>query len=236
MYCFNCGEKIKNETQKFCIYCGVSLNKFARNDQARRKSHPPTPLPAPSVKFTSRPIYPVKQKITNRQASHHQTPTMIRQIFGKNSKQCFMLSLGSFLLAVISLIISLHVYLIIDSSLYYEYDLFEMWYFFNYFSSLEILMFPMPNTFLEDGARMLAHVSGALLLVFGAAGLILGFFARRIRRRAVYNEFDNTLVKIAGVFSILGIILNIIGAGLGGLFSYIPFFITRSNLFNIQFF
>ncbi|TXT67514.1 MAG: hypothetical protein BAJALOKI1v1_70005 [Promethearchaeota archaeon] len=79
-------------------------------------------------------------------------------------------------------------------------------------------------------------MSGVLLLAFGIVGLVLGILARRVRRRALQSESNNVLIKSAGIFSILGIILSIAGAILGGLFSYLPFFISMRNLLPLNFY
>ncbi|TXT67516.1 MAG: hypothetical protein BAJALOKI1v1_70007 [Promethearchaeota archaeon] len=90
-------------------------------------------------------------------------------------------------------------------------------------------MTPRPTMVLEDGPRILAHVSGILLLALGISGLILSIFARLIRRTALHQESNNIYVKSAGIISILAIILNIIAIGLGGLFFYFPFYLSMKN-------
>lgn len=230
MYCPNCGEKLSRAAQNYCIHCGTALKLNIERVQPKKAVYPTKSATAPSPEYTSRSIYS-----TRALTPYQQVPIKKKGTIGKYSIRCFILAIVSFLLALHSIIIGLYLIFIMNSSVYLKYDIISLWYYINYFS-YDLWFYPAPELVLEDGLRLVGHISGVVLILFGIAGFILGQVARRIRRKALYNESDNKLVKIGGVLAIFGIILNIAGALIGAYLFYIPFYVSGRNLYRIYFF
>jgi uncharacterized protein YjeT (DUF2065 family) len=226
VYCPNCGEKLSRSNQNYCIHCGTALKLNIERVQPKKAVYPTKSATAPSPEYTSKSMYSTREV-----TPYQQVPIKKKGIIGKYSIRCFILAIISFLLALHSIIIGLYLIFLINSSIYLKYDIISLWYYINYFSSGDLWFYPAPELVLEDGLRLVAHISGVVLILFGIAGFILGQVARRIRRKALYNESDNKLVKIGGVLAIFGIILNIAGALIGAYLFYIPFYVSRRNFY-----
>ncbi len=210
MYCPNCGEKIKDPNQKFCQYCGAAL------------------------KFDTETSISQADIISNKSAtipSTEYTPTDAKQKTSKkHSKRCFAGAMISFTLSLLTIIIGLPLIFFIGSSIHLEEDPLSIFYFYYFLLYYPFSgYYPTPRYVLDEGLRMIAHVYGVLFILFGIASFILGIVARRTRRKAIYRESNNGLVKAGGVLAILGIIQGIIGAIIGGILFYLPFYATLLN-------
>ncbi|TXT67515.1 MAG: hypothetical protein BAJALOKI1v1_70006 [Promethearchaeota archaeon] len=89
------------------------------------------PISAGSFHSISRPINPDNQQVPYQHGFQQQAQSREGGAPGKESRNCFRLSIVSFLLAVISIIITILMYLIVDALTYYEYDIYEIWFYVN---------------------------------------------------------------------------------------------------------
>jgi hypothetical protein len=121
-------------------------------------------------------------------------------------------------------------YLLINSSLHLEYDTGEVLACISFFSIAAPFLFPKPDLVLYEETIMVVYICVAVVIIVGITGFILGIVARRSRRKALRESPYIRLIKIAGILSVFGIILNITAVILGILVFFIPIFITVRSI------
>ncbi|TFG25669.1 MAG: zinc ribbon domain-containing protein [Promethearchaeota archaeon] len=176
MFCPNCGVEIKTSNQNFCYSCGyrIKLTSGAPQVQAR---YIPAAIPKQTISM--------------------EKPVVNQDRPGPYSIKCFVLSIVSIVLVVITFILGANVlsYLILSliSRNYYRID----------FATIIII--------------------GIVILIINGVGLILGILSKVFSKKAIELEPNNPLEKVGSVFLIFGIVLNCIS--LGGAFIVLGFFL-----------
>jgi hypothetical protein len=82
MHCYNCGEKVKDSAQKFCLNSGVALKDGVENANSKRKAFAIRSAPLSFTQTNCATDYSGKQRNTYQEA-----PTIKIPVFGKHSKK-----------------------------------------------------------------------------------------------------------------------------------------------------
>jgi hypothetical protein len=124
MYCPNCGKKVEDSSQNFCIYCGAQLPAFSE-DSELRNNNPPGSSVNRSAEYIPRPVYDNYSRIHNSTPQSFNTQS-IRSLQRKKgeagpfSKQCLLFGLIAFLMSIFTMIFgSIAIFLFHSSSLMY---------------------------------------------------------------------------------------------------------------------
>ncbi len=133
------------------------------------------------------------------------------------SKICFITALISFLLALSTTITGLAFILSIRASLYSSFGMI----------SYESTIFPSWGVIGSEERERYLHVIGIGIIILSLAGLLLGSSSLLLRRKAVSYDLNGRLVKIGGIFGILGITISVVGIIFGIiLYRSMPFIVA----------